>query len=36
MMAPAGEPVIAVDVEDYTWKDADGEEAWIVDQPAVD
>jgi Fe-S-cluster-containing dehydrogenase component len=32
MMAPASEPVIAVDVEDYLEKGADGPEGWIVDE----
>ena len=36
MMAPAGEPVIAVDVEDYMGKDAHGTEGWIVDTTVVD
>jgi Fe-S-cluster-containing dehydrogenase component len=35
MMAPAGEPVIAVDVVDYMWKDADGDEGWIVEPAAL-
>ena len=35
MMAPAGEPVIAVDVVDYMWKDADGQQTWIVEDAAL-
>jgi Fe-S-cluster-containing dehydrogenase component len=35
MMAPAGEPVVAVDVVDYLWKDADEQEGWIVDETAL-
>jgi hypothetical protein len=35
MMAPIGEPAIAVDVVDYMWKDADGQEGWIVDDAAL-
>jgi Fe-S-cluster-containing dehydrogenase component len=35
MMAPVGEPVVAVDVVDYMWKDADGQEGWIVDDAAL-
>jgi Fe-S-cluster-containing dehydrogenase component len=36
MMAPAGEPVLAVDAEDYMWKDTDGSEGWILEPAAVD
>jgi Fe-S-cluster-containing dehydrogenase component len=36
MMVPAGEPVLQVDAEDYTWKDADEAEGWILDHAAVD
>jgi Fe-S-cluster-containing dehydrogenase component len=36
MMAPVGEPVIAVDVADYTWKEPDAQEAWILDGAVVD
>ena len=35
MMAPVGEPVIAVDVVDYMWKDADGQKGWIVNDAAL-
>jgi Fe-S-cluster-containing dehydrogenase component len=35
MMAPAGQPVIAVDVEDYMWKGSDATEGWIVDETAL-
>ena len=35
MMAPVGEPVIAVDVVDYMWKDADGQQTWIVEDAAL-
>jgi Fe-S-cluster-containing dehydrogenase component len=35
MMAPAGEPVIAVDVADYMEKDDDGREGWIVDEASL-
>lgn len=35
MMAPPGEPVVIVDVEDYLWKGADGQEAWIVVDAAL-
>jgi Fe-S-cluster-containing dehydrogenase component len=34
MMAPAGQPVITVDVEDYMWKEPDAFEGWIVDEQA--
>ena len=36
MMAPVGEPAIAVDVVDYMGKDTDGSEGWIVDPAALD
>ncbi|HEX6975365.1 MAG TPA: 4Fe-4S dicluster domain-containing protein [Vicinamibacterales bacterium] len=36
MMAPADQPAITVDVEDYMWKDGDGSEGWIVDEAALD
>ena len=36
MMAPAADPVVAVDVEDYLWKDPDAPEGWIVDEAVVD
>jgi len=35
MMTPVGAPVVAVDVVDYMWKDADEREAWIVDAAAL-
>jgi Fe-S-cluster-containing dehydrogenase component len=36
MMAPVGDPVVAVDVVDYMWKEGNGQEAWIVDEAALD
>jgi Fe-S-cluster-containing dehydrogenase component len=36
MMAPVGEPVVTVDVEDYLWKDPNASEGWIVDEAVVD
>ena len=36
MMTPVAQPVLAVDVEDYLWKDCDGDEGWIVDKAVVD
>jgi len=36
MMAPAHDAAIAVDVEDYTWKENDGPEGWLVDPAVVD
>ncbi|CAN5503296.1 hypothetical protein BH23ACI1_BH23ACI1_29560 [soil metagenome] len=36
MMAPPGEPVIMVNVEDYMEKDTDGTEGWIIDEAALD
>jgi Fe-S-cluster-containing dehydrogenase component len=35
MMLPVGEPVVAVDVVDYMWKDGDGQEGWIVEEAAL-
>jgi len=35
MMAPASEPVIDVNVEDYMEAGADGSEAWIVDDTSL-
>ena len=35
MMAPVGEPAIAVDVEDYMWKEADVEQ-WLLEPAALD
>ena len=35
MMAPAGEPVLAVNVEDYMEKGSDGPEGWIVDDAGL-
>jgi Fe-S-cluster-containing dehydrogenase component len=35
MMAPPGEPVIMVNVEDYMEKDTDGTEGWIIDEAAL-
>ena len=35
MMTPVGEPIVAVDVVDYIWKEADEREAWIVDAAAL-
>ena len=35
MMAPASEPVIAVNVEDYMQGGADGSEGWIVDETSL-
>ena len=36
MMAPASGPVLAVDVDDYLWEDANGSEGWLVDSAVVD
>jgi Fe-S-cluster-containing dehydrogenase component len=36
MMAPAGEPAIVIDVEDYMWKEADAAEGWILEPAALD
>ncbi len=36
LMSPASEPVVAVDVEDYVWKDQHASEGWIVDEAVVD
>jgi Fe-S-cluster-containing dehydrogenase component len=36
MMAPLGEPVVAVDVEDYMERDTHGTEGWIIDEAALD
>ena len=36
MMTPSAHPVIAVDVEDYLWKDPNASEGWIVDEAVVD
>ncbi|MCL4849025.1 MAG: 4Fe-4S binding protein [Acidobacteria bacterium] len=35
MMTPVGEPLVAVDVVDYMWKEADEGEAWVVDAAAL-
>jgi Fe-S-cluster-containing dehydrogenase component len=35
MMAPVGEPVLAVDVVDYVWKDGDEQEGWVVEETAL-
>jgi Fe-S-cluster-containing dehydrogenase component len=35
MMAPAGDPVVAVDVEDYMEKGSDGSEAWIAGETGM-
>ena len=35
MMAPASEPVLEVNVEDYMEAGTDGSEAWIVDDPGL-
>jgi Fe-S-cluster-containing dehydrogenase component len=35
MMMPASEPIIAVDVEDYMERGADGPEGWISDEAGV-
>jgi len=35
MMTPAEAPVIAVDVEDYMERHADGPEGWIVDEASL-
>jgi Fe-S-cluster-containing dehydrogenase component len=35
MMAPPDVPAIEVDVEDYTWKEPDGADPWIVDEGLV-
>jgi Fe-S-cluster-containing dehydrogenase component len=35
MMAPASDPVIAVDVEDYMEKGPDGREGWIIDEASL-
>jgi Fe-S-cluster-containing dehydrogenase component len=35
MMAPASDPVIAMDVADYMEREADGREGWIVDEASL-
>src|SRR3954447_8091596 len=35
MMAPASDPVIAMDVADYMEREADGHEGWIVDETSL-
>jgi len=35
MMAPASDPVIAMDVADYMEREADGREGWIVDETSL-
>jgi Fe-S-cluster-containing dehydrogenase component len=36
MMTRVDQPVVAVDVEDYLWKDHHASEGWVVDRAVVD